>query len=103
MFSNYRTVGIGHSMGGTNIVQLALLHPRLFTSIVCIEPIINSRHKGMNFASTYGLSARKDVWASREQAIAELGRGPMTKTWDSRVSRKTHSFSFRMLTLSLFD
>ena len=34
-------VGIGHSMGGNNLVNLSLMHNRLFTSLILIDPVID--------------------------------------------------------------
>lgn len=35
-------VGFGHSMGATALLELSLLHPRLFSSLVLIDPIIGT-------------------------------------------------------------
>jgi pimeloyl-ACP methyl ester carboxylesterase len=87
-------IGIGHSMGATNIVQLALLHPRLFSSVVCIEPILNKEYRGMNFSAAYGLSYRKDVWPSRAAAMAESRKSEVQRTWDERVMKRWECYAF---------
>ncbi|TKA81743.1 hypothetical protein B0A55_01125 [Friedmanniomyces simplex] len=33
-------VGIGHSMGATSLIQLAIMHPRLLASLVLLDPIM---------------------------------------------------------------
>lgn len=95
-------VGIGHSMGATNIVQLAIYHPRLFSAIICVEPILNKDHKGMNFAPAYWLTERNDVWASREAAAAGNKKSGLLKTWDPRVVKAFDCHGFRELPTLLY-
>ena len=39
-------VGIGHSMGAVTLVNLSLLHPRLLSALILIDPVILSKSKG---------------------------------------------------------
>ena len=95
-------VGIGNSMGGTNITQLALLHPRLFSTIICIEPTINKHLRGFNFAPTFWLSKRRDIWASREEALAESRKNVFQHTWDERVRDLWNQYGLRELPTLLY-
>ncbi|KEF51205.1 uncharacterized protein A1O9_12708 [Exophiala aquamarina CBS 119918] len=64
-------VGLGHSGGGNSITNLAYMHPRLFTTLILIEPIIYAfpRIPPQSELSPARLSTfRRDVWPSREQA-----------------------------------
>lgn len=79
-------MAIGHSFGANALTNVALLHPRLFTSLVLIDPVISCFAStpgeiGPAAASTY----RRDVWPSRKDAIAAFDRSPFYKTWDPRV------------------
>nr|KMM68109.1 hypothetical protein CPAG_04441 [Coccidioides posadasii RMSCC 3488] len=67
-------VGIGHSMGGGHLVALSTIHPRLFTTIILMDPAIQnlksyiSDHtfhtKGTNIPTTTRASTyRRDLWA----------------------------------------
>ncbi|KAI2854623.1 hypothetical protein CBS147343_7573 [Aspergillus niger] len=44
-------VGIGHSMGGNIITNLAFLHPRLFTTILLVDPVIQLSPPAMGFGT----------------------------------------------------
>ncbi|KAG8526369.1 uncharacterized protein KY384_000362 [Bacidia gigantensis] len=98
-------VGIGHSMGGNQMINLALLHPRLLTTVIAIEPTINRSAKEMQntFNTFYGLALKKDIWESREKAIAEAGRNPLFKRWDERAFRLWGKHALRDLPTSLYD
>lgn len=95
-------VGLGHSMGANIIIQLALYHPRLFTAISCFEPIINRDSATMNFSAVYWLTARRDVWASKEEAVAENQQSGMVKKWDPRVVKLFNIYGFRELPTLLY-
>ncbi|KAI7771916.1 hypothetical protein LZL87_006192 [Fusarium oxysporum] len=76
-------VGIGHSMGGTQLAQLALWHPRLLDSLVLIDPIIQVPNPSISLA---GLSTkRRDIWPSREDAVARFKKSKFFQSWDPRV------------------
>ncbi|TQV98174.1 toxin biosynthesis protein [Cordyceps javanica] len=81
-------VGIGHSFGACTIVKLSLFHPRLFSSLVLVDPVI-STHKP-EYAEAYmqppAMSARRrDVWPSRDEAAAAFRKSPFYQAWDPRV------------------
>lgn len=86
-------LGIGHSMGGTVIVNLALLHPRLFTTIIPIEPIIKRDQHNQDFTTSYSLTYKQDTWPSLTAAHNSVRRHPFYRTWDSRTLDlfRTHS------------
>ncbi|KAF4948941.1 hypothetical protein FGADI_9225 [Fusarium gaditjirri] len=76
-------VGIGHSMGGTQLAQLALWHPRLLDSLVLIDPIIQIPNPSISLA---GLSTkRRDIWTSREDAVTRFKKNKLFQSWDPRV------------------
>lgn len=79
-------VGIAHSMGGFQIASLALLHPRLFTSLVLMEPVIQNYFAGPENLIPARLSAlRRDVWPSRAVAEASFKKIKFYQSWDRRV------------------
>ena len=80
-------VGIGHSFGGTLIANLALMHPRLFTTLVLLDPVLNLRFiDPASGVSPLELSAvRREVWPSRETAAASFRRSKFYAAWDPRV------------------
>ncbi|KAK5465053.1 hypothetical protein LTS15_001616 [Exophiala xenobiotica] len=81
-------IGIGHSMGGNHLVNLAYMHPRLLTTLILIDPVIQvyssvAPEVGPNPAqlSTF----RRDVWPSREEAAKSFKSSKFYQTWDPRV------------------
>lgn len=81
-------VGIGHSFGANIIVNLALLHPRLLSHLVLMDPVL-SRFTGVGPAYGFGpmkhSSHRRDLWSSREEAETSFRRNKFYQTWDPRV------------------
>ncbi|KAJ9604895.1 hypothetical protein H2200_010284 [Cladophialophora chaetospira] len=78
-------VGFGHSMGGAVLIDLALRHPRLLTTLITVEPLILPTHTGGGFAGAYALMNRPNHWPSRELAMEFFSRHPMYRNWDARV------------------
>jgi pimeloyl-ACP methyl ester carboxylesterase len=80
-------VGIGHSFGGAILVQVALMHPRLFSTLVLLDPVM--QYKGAGPATgtdPLALSAvRRDLWPSREAAAAAFHKSKFYAPWDRRV------------------
>jgi len=78
--------GIGHSMGGNNLVNLSLMHPRLIHSLVLIDPVIQSRASSRgNFAPAQASSKRRDRWPSRKAAREAFARSKFYQRWDPHV------------------
>ncbi|KAB8349600.1 hypothetical protein FH972_023624 [Carpinus fangiana] len=79
-------VGIGHSMGGNNIANLALLHPRLLTSVIMLDPVIQDKSSvSGNYNPAYSSSFRRDLWPSREAARKAFAKSPFYQKWDPRA------------------
>jgi pimeloyl-ACP methyl ester carboxylesterase len=78
-------VGVGHSMGGAHLINLSLMHPRLLSTLILIDPVvIRTSH-----TSAYNLgrmsAKRRDRWPSRAAARKAFEKSPMFKAWDKRV------------------
>lgn len=82
-------VGIGHSVGGAQLVDLSLIHPRLLSTVVLLDPVIQMRSSEITPDALHGpvvLSTwRRDVWDSREVAAASFRKSKFYQAWDSRV------------------
>ncbi|KAG9623974.1 alpha/beta-hydrolase, partial [Aureobasidium melanogenum] len=78
-------IGMGHSMGGAHLTALSLLHPRLLSTLILIDPVI-IRASYLNAYKLGRLSARRrDRWPSRAAARKAFEKSPMFKSWDKRV------------------
>ncbi|SLM37424.1 Alpha/Beta hydrolase fold [Lasallia pustulata] len=98
-------VGIGHSMGGNNLVNLSLIHPRLLTSLVLLDPVIIEASKPPNQDKnpvTLASTVRRDLWPSREVAAAWFGNSKFYQTWDARVLKKWIEFGLRDLPTAIY-
>ncbi len=91
-------VGIGHSFGGNIIVNLALLHPRLLSSLVLLDPVLSKFERR---GQAYGLGPmknsafRRDLWPSRIEAAASFARNKFYSTWDPRVLALWNRYGLR--------
>lgn len=88
-------LGFGHSMGGTVLMNVALMHPRLFTTFIGIEPPVNSSQASLAWASAAVVTFRKDTWASKEEAVKSFRTNPFYKRWDERVFERYFRYAFR--------
>ncbi|KAK6387539.1 hypothetical protein LTS17_000808 [Exophiala oligosperma] len=93
-------VGIGHSMGGSQLTQLALLHPGLLKALILIDPVIQTENPSKSFAkaSTY----RRDLWPSREQAAQIMAESKFYQAWDSRALSQWIKYGLRDLPTALY-
>ncbi|KHO01778.1 uncharacterized protein MAM_00779 [Metarhizium album ARSEF 1941] len=81
-------VALGHSFGATALSYAALAHPRLFHSMVLLDPVIAPYHKGpMEFGASPATASvnRRDLWPSREAAATQFKKSPFYRAWDPRV------------------
>lgn len=88
-------IGVGHSMGATQLTHLALMHPRLLDALVSIDPVIQTTNPSRPYApaSTY----RRDLWPSREEAAEKFAASKFYQKWDPRVLEKWIEFGLRDL------
>lgn len=80
--------GLGHSMGGCQLVNLALAHPRLLTGLILLDPVIQapSKEHDAGGPSLAAMSTfRRDIWPSRDDAEKSFKKSPFYQAWDPRV------------------
>lgn len=76
-------IGIGHSMGCAQLVYLASIHPRLFHSLILIDPILQLSHPpGPN--SALFSSTRRENWESRAKAEKQIKGNGFFASMDPR-------------------
>lgn len=91
-------------MGGCQLVQLSLMHPRLFTTLVMIDPVIVrfSRTKG-DYSPGRASASRRDIWPSREAAAAGFKKSKFYQSWDPRVLDAWVKYGLRELPTKLYQ
>ncbi|KAJ5533125.1 toxin biosynthesis protein [Penicillium frequentans] len=94
-------MGVGHSLGTTQLIFLSMLHPRLFTGLIIIEPFF-APNMDKNDSPLLVLMAlsKKDVWPSR-QVAAEKAR-KVFPHWDPRVFSRWVQYGYRDLPTLLY-
>ncbi|KAH7144173.1 Alpha/beta hydrolase family-domain-containing protein [Dactylonectria estremocensis] len=76
-------IGIGHSMGGTQLALLSIWNPRLLRSLVLLDTIIQIPNGSVQPAVLS--TPRRDVWPSREAASERFKKSKFHQAWDPRV------------------
>lgn len=76
---------MGHSFGACALTNVALFHPRLFSTLILLDPVIaqTAPEHVKFYVGPATLSAkRREVWPSREAAAESCKRSDFYKTWD---------------------
>ncbi|KAI0204554.1 Alpha/beta hydrolase family-domain-containing protein [Astrocystis sublimbata] len=99
-------IGIGHSFGANILTHLSLLHPRLLTTLVLLDPTIvaldASRASGPGTTPARASTFRRDVWPSKQEAIEAFARSPFYRAWDPRVLEAWNQHALRELPTPLY-
>jgi pimeloyl-ACP methyl ester carboxylesterase len=95
-------VGIGHSMGGNHLSTLALMHPRLLSKLVLIDPVINRSDVRQKPDIVRASTFRQDFWPSREVAQKSFLKSKFYQTWDKRVFARWMEFGLRDLPTAVY-
>ncbi|KAL2808068.1 putative toxin biosynthesis protein [Aspergillus granulosus] len=92
-------IGVAHSMGCAQLVNLSIIHPRLLSTLVLFEPVIPDARFGYNPAIIS--SQRRDIWPSREKAAESLTRS--LRTWNPRVRERYIRHGLRSVPTRLYN
>lgn len=96
-------IGVGHSMGGCQLANLALLHPRLFETLILVDPVIQRMVSlNGNVGPAFSSAMRRDRWPSREEAAKSMLRNKFYQAWDPRVFDRWIKFGLRDLPTGLY-
>lgn len=96
-------VGIGHSLGGAQLVNLSLIHPRLLSTLVLLDPVIQMYASAPAGPSPAQASAfRRDLWPSKQEAIAGFSKSKFYSTWDRRVFARWCEYGIRSVPSSTY-
>ncbi|KAK1144344.1 hypothetical protein N8T08_005496 [Aspergillus melleus] len=93
-------IGVAHSMGCAQLVHLSIIHPRLLSTLILIEPVIlEVAFGGPNPAIL--ASHRRDLWETPEKAEASLSKG--LAKWDPRARERYIRYGLRPVPTRLYD
>ncbi|KAJ5916067.1 hypothetical protein N7504_000082 [Penicillium tannophilum] len=92
-------IGVAHSMGCAQIVNLSIIHPRLLSTLILFDPVILDISFG---GPNPGLpsSLRRDLWPSAEQAKTALSKG--LRKWDPRVQERYMKHALRKVPTAIY-
>ncbi|KIO01549.1 hypothetical protein M404DRAFT_1002974 [Pisolithus tinctorius Marx 270] len=83
-----RLVVVGHSFGGTSLTSATLNFPRLFSSLILVDPIILAdKTRTVEEAVRFAVDAfiRRSFWSSREEALSLFKQSPFFASWHPEV------------------
>lgn len=89
-------------MGGATLLNVALMHPRLFTTTINFEASICPRPRDFTSLPAYAITFRKDRWPSREAAAKSLSKHPIYKTWTPVVQDLFFQYGLRDVPTSVY-
>lgn len=96
-------IGVGHSMGGCQLANLSLLHPRLFETLILIDPVIQPK---MSITGNIGPAAasarRRERWPSRAEALKSFQKSKFYQAWDTRVLHRWVQYGLRDVPTAVF-
>lgn len=96
-------VGLGHSFGSNVLVNLSLMHPRLLSTLILMDPVIQQEASApVGPSPTQASTFRRDIWPSRQEAEVSMRKSPFYKSWDSRVLDRWLQFGIRETPTALY-
>lgn len=99
-------VGIGHSYGANVLVNLSLIHPRLLSSLILLDPVIQEDasppEAAGGVAPTRASTFRRDLWPSRLEAEDTFRKQKFYKSWDPRVLDRWCKYGIRETPTALY-
>ncbi|KAF9238984.1 Alpha/Beta hydrolase protein [Melanogaster broomeanus] len=86
----YRTrkmVVVGHCFGGCTSLRAAVDFPKLFSSIILVDPAVIQPYKSIRdfYNEVLRAFSRRNQWASREDALRLFKKLPFFRTWKPEV------------------
>ena len=83
------------------------MHPRLFSSLILLDPIIQEPHplrtgSADSFRVARASTFRRDLWPSRGDAAASFRKSNFYQAWDPRVLERWLKYGLRDLPTALY-
>jgi pimeloyl-ACP methyl ester carboxylesterase len=94
--------GVGHSMGGSQLANLAIIHPRLFQGLILIDPVMTAGPTPGGPIMAKLSTLRKDKWPSRKVALESFKKSKFYQAWDPRVLNLWVEYGLRDLPTKLY-
>ncbi|KAJ5263440.1 toxin biosynthesis protein [Penicillium angulare] len=97
-------MGIAHSFGCSQFVHLSIMHPRLFQSLVFIDPMIQNESPSKIGGPSPALwtSRRPDFWPSAQDAEKHIRGNGFWRKWDPKCVDQYIRFGLRPAPTALY-
>ncbi|KAL4779049.1 toxin biosynthesis protein [Aspergillus varians] len=97
-------VGIAHSFSCSQFVHLSMMHPRLFQTLVFVEPMIQveSPSKPGGPSPALWTSSRPELWPSLQDAEKYIRGSAFWRTWDPKAVDRYIQFGLRSVPTALY-
>lgn len=98
-------IGVGHSFGAAILTKLSLLHPRLLTTLVLLDPTITTfsfQRNGPGKSAARASAFRRETWPTAEAAAESFNKSGFYRTWDARVLAAWTTHAVRPTPTALF-
>ncbi|KAI6015280.1 Alpha/Beta hydrolase protein [Pisolithus orientalis] len=92
-----KIVVVGHSFGGTTSALAAVNFPKLFSSLILVDPVVVN-YGSYDFGSELirGALIRRDTWSSREEALRLFKQRPFFASWHPDVLKSYVDYWLKM-------
>jgi len=85
--------------------NLALIHPRLLTTLILLDPVIQknpSASSGSGPSPARASTIRRDLWPSRSAAAESFRKSKFYQAWDERVLDRWLQYGLRDLPTAIY-
>lgn len=90
-------------MGGAHLVNLSLIHPRLLSTLILMDPVVQRIPNAEgNYLPAKMSAVRRDRWPSRAAARTAFKKSKFYQTWDPRVLDRWIEHGLRELPTKLY-
>ncbi|KAJ5647099.1 hypothetical protein N7490_003471 [Penicillium lividum] len=93
-------IGVAHSMGCAQLVNLSIIHPRLLSTLILLEPVIVEESFGGPNPAIFS-SRRRDLWPTPEKAKESLTKS--LQRWDPRARERYITHGLRSVPTAVYD
>ncbi|KAF1810303.1 alpha/beta-hydrolase [Eremomyces bilateralis CBS 781.70] len=93
-------VGVAHSVGSSVLMMASLMHPRLFSGIVCVDPVYATGYspRPLKYHRAILMARRRDRWASKDEARKAFLKSPYYAAFDPEVFELVMEHDLREVT-----
>ena len=90
-------------MGGNQIVNLSLMHPRLLSGVILLDPVLQKiASREANYLPALLSTFRRDKWPSRKEAETSMRGNRFYATWDPRCFDLWIKYGLRELPIAAY-